>query len=393
MTYDNRSFKDYRHAYTLIQSTDFDAAPKGKFLYHIVFELSNEARTFGQGSLLLRENVLKLLSVLANTVSLPSYTSTIETANQYNRKKKYQTKIEYKPIDVTFYDDNAGVSRSLLDVYNRYYFKESTKANYQDLNPRDKYNRIVGRYGLDNNKTTPFFENIKIFQLAKKKWFCYTLVNPIISSWGHDDLAYAEGSAITQNKITIDYEAVFYTNGTIVEGSDPPYFGDNWYDLEPGVDTTEPIPRPGLPLGPQQPSDSLRRFPEGNPNNTPESGFEPSPRTPLTLFDFEIPKPSEAQTEPTQTTRNTNQKYDSAQLQNIITNNEDIQNSFILSALGSGKYSPEWGPNNFSEYQSLPKAEQDTIKAEINNRLSTDPNIQIVAENVVNKNRATIQVG
>ena len=36
----------------------------------------------------------------------------------------------------------------------------------------------------------PFFEYIKIYQLAKQSWASYTLVNPLLSAWQHGDLAY-----------------------------------------------------------------------------------------------------------------------------------------------------------------------------------------------------------
>lgn len=391
---DTLAFKDYSHAYTLIKSTNFDAAPKGKFLYHIVFELTEEAKRASTTTLMSNANTtnLQLLSVLAKSVSLPSYTANIETVNQYNRKKKYQTKIEYKDIDISFYDDNKGVSRALLESYLSYYFKESTRnvSDYQTVNPRDKYNSVVGRYGLDNNKTRPFFEYIKIFQLAKKNFFCYTLINPIVSSWSHDDLAYAEGAAIPENKITVGYEAVLYTNGFISDTGDPPNFADIWYDKVKGVDVPGPAASPF----------NLGTFPPNTqpPNITTRNGvlaepFFPTQTSPGNLLGYEIPKGNSSPVLPASAVSSSTAQYDSTQLQNIAQQDPVVLDAITTAALGSGKYSPEWGSSNFSEFQNLSEEEQNTIRADVVNKISTDTNIQILAGTVVKNNQAIVQAG
>jgi hypothetical protein len=369
-------FKDYRHAHVLVQSSNFDAAPKAKFLYHVVFELTADARP------LISSDNLNLLSVLAKTVSLPSYTATIETLNQYNRKKKVQTKIEYKDINISFYDDNASVSSTLLKTYYNYYFAEGSAGGPENISPRDTYsNEIPKRFGLDNSKKTPFFSYIKIFQLSKQKWFCYTLVNPIISQWSHDELAYAEGAAITENKITVGYEAVVYTEGTIEDKGYPAGFAEVWYDLEkpPAVYTNPPSPnvKPNV-----TPAISDAAFKEVNGNSgdpilisygTTGVGYPPG---------YSVPK-SRARTETTALSSGKTGKYDSAQIQNILSTDQALLNTVTNLALGSGSYSSEWGPANFSNYAKLSQQEKATIQQDILSNIETNSRLRIIAEKAI----------
>lgn len=371
-------FKDYRHAYNLLQMSDFDAAPKAKFLYHVLFDLTAEAR-----SLISTDN-LNLLSVLAKTVSLPNYTASVETLNQYNRKKKYQTKVEYKDVNISFYDDNAGVSRSLLESYYKYYFAESSRNSFTDISPRNTYGINDKKYGLDNAKTLPFFNYIKIFQLSKHKWFCYTLVNPIISQWSHDELAYSEGGSITENKITVGYEAVLYTKGDITPTGDPAGFADTWYDLEkaPTVTYTQPsrtVLKPTIPA-----TESSKSFNEVVSNAGSAIPISPNTAGPLGYPpDLFIPKSQANNQTNVSTVAGKTGRYDAKQIQNILSSNQTLLNRVTNLALGSGAYSSEWGPSNFSNYAKLSKQEKSSIQQEIISSIATNSKLQIVAEKAI----------
>ena len=378
-------FKDYQHANVLVQSSDFDAAPKAKFLYHVVFELTDEAKA----AFTINDNTLKQLSVLAKTASLPSYTANVETVNQYNRKKKYQTKIEYKDVNISFYDDNAGLSRSLLERYYKYYFKESTKAAATDINYRDKFSSfLLPSYGLDNGRTKPFFEYIKIFQLSKQKWFCYTLVNPIITQWSHDELSYSEGSAITENKIAIGYEAVLYTKGTITENGDPAGFTQAWYDNEvvPGATYETQGYKQSIRTDvtlPVQPESA--RFPtESRPTASLDTS---SSRLFGVLKDIVIPRQETSISSAVTSSQTTAQKYDATQLQTVISSNKTMLDALTTQALATGAYSPEWNSSNFSNFKNLDKSVQTALQTDIVEKISTNKKIQQLANKITSNNR------
>lgn len=374
-------FKDYRHALALLEKSNFDAAPKAKFLYHVLFELTAPA------SSLISSANLNLLSVLANTVSLPSYTASVETLNQYNRKKKFQTKIEYKDVNITFYDDNAGVSRSLLESYYKYYFTEALVRSPDKIKPRNPGNTyqsaIPTRFGLDNNKVEPFFNYIKIFQISGKEWFCYTLVNPIISQWSHDELAYAEGAAITENKITVGYEAVLYTNGPIEANGDPAGFAETWYDQEKPPTTTTQQTReklkPNAPVLESNASFVNVRSNTGNP--IPISTAIPNPLSyPPDVF---IPKSQTTLTSTSALSSSKTGRYDSSQIKNILSSDQILLNRVTNLALGSGAYSSDWGPANFSNYAKLSKQEKSIIQKDIIASIDTNSKLRIIAEQAI----------
>ena len=147
-----------------------------------------------------------------------------------------QTRIDYTPVSMTMHDDNQGLTTMLMEAYYKYYYRDSNitditasydpRSNYKDENGRSY------RFGLDNDKMVPFFRSIKLYQFSRHEYTEYTLVNPIIESWGHDTMDQTDGSGIAENKMTINYEAVLYSRGAVGEDS-PATFATDHYDKTP----------------------------------------------------------------------------------------------------------------------------------------------------------------
>ena len=228
------ALRDYQHANRFYSAMDFAHAPKVKFLYHVLFTLTPEGRAWSYAA----ENHGKELSVLVKSADLPSYTAQVETKKQYNRIKNIQTRIDYDPVSIKFHDDNSHITSQLLEDYYTYYYRDGLKrkedGSVKDYNPRDKYAEKVPFYGLDASPA-PFFANIKIFQLAKKEWRSYTLINPLVDKWQHDSLDYSDGVGIMENSLSILYESVLYNEGTVSDNGDPAGFKDQqtMYDTTP----------------------------------------------------------------------------------------------------------------------------------------------------------------
>jgi hypothetical protein len=223
---------DYRHASYLYNQNSFALAPRHKFLYHVVFEPSAEALNYmPQLSNRNREEI----NMLVKSVDLPQFNAEIETKNQYNRKKNVQTAISYDPIQLVFHDDNVGITTSLLEAYYRYYYEDGNLlGNSSAYDPRSTYKSSQLAkidYGMTNKAQVPFFRRITVFQLARQRFTGFTLVNPIIASWGHDSLDNAD-SQPTANTIRLAYEAVHYTRGNTGEDS-PAGFAKSHYDKLP----------------------------------------------------------------------------------------------------------------------------------------------------------------
>jgi len=225
---------DFKHSSYLYNANSFRLAPKSKFLYQVVFELSPQALALNP---VLSNKHREEINMLVKAVDLPKFQAQSEMRNQYNRKKNFQTSITYDPVQITLHDDNFGVTTALMEAYYRYYYKD---GNYVDerttssFDPRSSYkgseiNRK--KYGLDNGSRRPFFHRITIYQLARQTYTGFSLVNPLITQWGHDSLDNSDSSP-TANQMTVAYESVFYLRGNVKQG-DPAGFATTHYDLTP----------------------------------------------------------------------------------------------------------------------------------------------------------------
>ena len=219
---------DFSHASKLFVDSDMRLAPKVKFLYHVVFDINTSALL----SLGFKYKNQNEINMLVKKVDLPKFTIQTETINQYNRKKVIQNKIDYNPVSITFHDDSYGVTRQLWENYYGYYYADQAAASmFGAYDPRNSIKSgtfILSPYGLDNASTKPFFNKITIYQMSKGSWNSYTLINPLISNWNHDQLDYSQ-NAPTENSMSVIYESVKYDTGTVSQGS-PPGFGVDHYD-------------------------------------------------------------------------------------------------------------------------------------------------------------------
>lgn len=229
--------RDQRHASRLFTDDHLRLAPKSKFLFHVAFNINPAAlRTIA-----LTQRHRNEINMLVKSVDLPNFALTVETANQYNRKKNIQTTHKFLPLNIKFHDDNMGLINQLWQNYYSYYFGDSAAAQddaaYKKTATKHgdyiKYN-----YGLDTGFNTPFFNYIKIYQMARGEYVSYKLHNPVITSWNHNNMDYSQGG-YHDNAMTLTYEAVSYGSG-IVKPGDPEGFALEHYDLEPSPLLADP---------------------------------------------------------------------------------------------------------------------------------------------------------
>lgn len=229
------NLKDYQHAARLFTDDAFRLAPKSKFLFYTVFELSASAQKVMPQ---LDQRHKQEINMLVKSIDLPKFQIQTVTKNMYNRKKNLQTAIEYDPINITFHDDNLGLTSTLMEAYFRYYYRDGnyrTDGVAPPYSARNTYGTPQSqnfRYGLDNDHTEPFFNKITIYQMARHEYIAYTLVNPLVTGLTHDQMDASAGGEVTQNQITVAYETVFYSRGPVGEDS-PAGFGRSHYDSTP----------------------------------------------------------------------------------------------------------------------------------------------------------------
>jgi hypothetical protein len=223
--------RDWQHAARMFTDSNQIYGPKQKFLFHVAFHINKSALK----NISIGTTYSTQINMLVKSISLPKFTISAETANQYNRKKNIQSKISYDSISLKFHDDNLGLISQLWQNYYNYYYADPVSAGIPGAFNRTaikKFNYIRSNYGLDNGSTAPFFDYITIYQLAQGQYTSYKLINPIFSSWNHNGLDYAGGQSPHDNDATIMYEAVEYGNGKI-EAGNPEGFALQNYDLTP----------------------------------------------------------------------------------------------------------------------------------------------------------------
>ena len=270
-TFGSDYLRDYTHASKTFRTNNYQYAPKLKFLFHVYFEINPEAYA---------EN----LSTGANfglavkSVKLPSYSFAVQTMNQYNRKRLVQTKINYDQVDITFHDDSGDQIRSLWYAYYTYYYGDgqnpqvafggkrgnnalktnvgggvAAAANGADYNLRTQYdneattNQYWGYQGTTadpEGRKIPFFKNIQVFGFDQHRYYAYTLINPMITSFSHDTYDYSQGNGTMQMQMGLQYETVVYNKGSI-DGTDPSNIVAGFGDREHYDRTLSPIAKPG----------------------------------------------------------------------------------------------------------------------------------------------------
>lgn len=222
--------RDFQHASRAFASDQFRLAPKFDFQFHVAFNINPAAMK----TIDLSQRHRNEISLLVKKIGLPKFTIATEPANQYNRKKIIQMQHKFEDLNIVFHDDNMSLINQLWQNYYSYYYADSLSAKSPgayNRNATRNSNFINNAYGLDNGSTAPFFNYIKIYQMARHEYVSYKLYNPIIKAFDHKEVGYASKD-LHEFTMGIAYEAVSYEMGTVnsenVEG-----FGLEHYDLTP----------------------------------------------------------------------------------------------------------------------------------------------------------------
>lgn len=263
----DEGLKDYSHAAKTFLTNGYEFAPRSKYLFHVYFTINTAyvpllADAFNNQD-------IATIGLMVKNVQLPNYSVSVETMNQYNRKRLVQTKIDYQPVQFEFHDDGGDLIRNMWYSYYSYYYKDPSQK-YDNLSPnngnlgplvatpnafnynaRDIYDnsRTVNDWGyigesyndgkdfrsVGRSGKLPFFRDIRIFGLNQHKWASYVLINPMITEWQHDTYDYAQGNGTMSHRMSIRYETVKYGTGAIgavrpdtnvVGFADPAYYDD-----------------------------------------------------------------------------------------------------------------------------------------------------------------------
>lgn len=255
---DSKYLRDAQHASKIFTTDGFGNAPKFKYLFHVYFEINDSLITQDVANYF-PDKVIP--GLLVKNITLPKYNVTLSELNQYNRKRYVQTKLVYDPVTVTFHDDNKGAIKQIWHNYYSYYYNDTNTAakNADQVGIKNTYSPDIstqqnwGYIGEPSSSAAAaavgqpkanFFKSIKIYGFNQHNFSLYTLVNPMIERFEHDTYDYYQTNATMENRMTVRYETVTYSEGAI-NGKTPDAvvkgFGtDQYYDK-----TLSPIARPG----------------------------------------------------------------------------------------------------------------------------------------------------
>jgi hypothetical protein len=244
----DQGVRDYAHAAKTFLTNGYQYAPRSKFLFHVYFTI-NTAYIPALRNSFSDNQEMATIGLMVKNIQLPNYNISVDTMNQYNRKRLVQTKIDYQPVQIEFHDDGGDLIRDLWYSYYSYYYKDPSQK-YDNLSPnngnlgpmvgtpngfnynaRDIYDnsRTVNDWGYVGESYTdgkdiysvgrpgkmPFFRDIRIFGMDQHKWASYVLINPMITEWQHDTYDYAQGNGTMSHRMTMRYETVKYGAGAI----------------------------------------------------------------------------------------------------------------------------------------------------------------------------------
>ena len=151
------------------------------------------------------------------TVTAPSYTVDTTIMNQYNKKRVVQTRLNYDPVTVAFYDTVDNEWQDVMENYLRHYHNNGKG--------------IEKRIGLEGNSTVaPNFQTDQGFTLNPNRYFFptirliqhgysneyreTTLINPIITIIQNDTMDYGSSDPVM-------YTVTFQPESVQVRGVSP----------------------------------------------------------------------------------------------------------------------------------------------------------------------------
>ena len=237
--------KDYKHAARLFTDNLSALSPKVEFLYHVYFDINKvAARAPGNFGFAKSEANIEV-GMLVKSAQVPGVTVNTETKNQYGKKTNIQTQVQYNPINIVFHDDNTNLISGMWQQYFKNYYADSNYPDHLARMPTYNARRHEGNgatqylnqenspvsFGYDDWATANFFNHISIYQLSRHRFFEYTLINPIITSWNGATLNSAS-SQPAENTMTVIYEGIKYAEGEVSIGK-PDGFAQLHYDSSP----------------------------------------------------------------------------------------------------------------------------------------------------------------
>lgn len=192
--------------------------PKMKFSYVLEIQLSAFALNFIKSQLVDTHSNFDLYSVccFVKDADIPSVSFTLDTLNQYNRTRISTGKMEYTPVNLTFYDTADSAVLLLIDAYKKYYYGDFFNKAPESFQ-NDVYSSPSGFEGMSDNwgrsmmnngdfDNQYFFKAINLYEIDGAKYTAHNMYNAFIESIKMDQKSHESTGEPSLISMTVHYE-------------------------------------------------------------------------------------------------------------------------------------------------------------------------------------------
>lgn len=161
-------------------------------------------------------DALPVLFERVKSASVPGFNFDTQLVNQYNRKRVVQSKVNYEPIVITFYDTFDNSFHNLLKRYMRHYYHSTDGIDViKDMAAAVSVDLMTNPYGytlVDDSSERYFLDNIKIRQFGMAGESRLTVAKKcLITDIRADTLDYSDSNPV-EFTVTFQPEVVQSSN-------------------------------------------------------------------------------------------------------------------------------------------------------------------------------------
>lgn len=145
-----------------------------------------------------------------SNVTSPSYSFDTTIMNQYNKKRVVQSKMNYDPITITFYDTFDNQWQYIMEDYIAHYYHGGNGIDRRrvDEGSSTVETNFVTDMGYTLTADRYFFRSISIYNYRSSNEYRKTILkNPIITTIQGDTLDYSDSNPV-QYTVTFQPESV-----------------------------------------------------------------------------------------------------------------------------------------------------------------------------------------
>ncbi len=214
-----QSLRTYTHAKKIFVDSNYRLSPKYGFLFYVEFDFNPLVTN-------LNVRTAQEMGMIVKSVNLPSFSIDTKVHNAYNRKNYVQNSIKYDPVTIIFHDDQSNnILNFWYDYYSYYYrdpdYADATYTAYHKYQSRPTFDwgysprPAIGYNGAAGTQPYQYIQAIRIYTLYQSKFDQYELINPIITSFKHGDVANGSNNSTLQHEMSIQFETVKYLSGDV----------------------------------------------------------------------------------------------------------------------------------------------------------------------------------